>query len=145
MSIERLLDALGNLAVKYNLINWAGYGGSIYEINTATIEDYPILFLSPTDEIRVTKDYTSYGLTIYFIDRLLEDSSNDTQIFSAGELTLANFLRQVKLLPGILKVDEEYTIRLFTETEKMNDRCAGAYARVRIWVGNECAEWMEEE
>lgn len=145
MSLEFLLNNLCDVAIRYNLINYAAAGGSIYELNAETINGYPALFLSPTDDIYVDKSTTTYGLTVFYIDRLLGDSSNATQIYSNAILTITNFLRQVKSLDGILDV-EDYNIRVFSETEKMNDRLNGAYARVRIRVLNtlNCSLWFDE-
>lgn len=145
MSLELLLQSLGDLAIRYNLVNYSAAGPSIYMLNPRTIDSYPILFISPTDDIRIGKNITTYGLTLYYLERLLADSENETQIFSNAVLTLSNFLRQVKSLEGIVDVGE-YSVRLFTETEKMADRVAGGYARVEISVLNtlNCSIWFDE-
>lgn len=145
MSLELLLQSLGDLAIRYNLVNYSAAGPSIYMLNPRTIDSYPILFISPTDDIRIGKNITTYGLTLYYLERLLADSENETQIFSNAVLTLSNFLRQVKSLDGIVDVGD-YSVRLFTETEKMADRVAGGYARVEISVLNtlNCSIWFDE-
>ena len=146
MTLELLLNTLCELAVKYNLINYAAAGPSIYALNSATIKGYPFIFISPTDEVVVRKYLTTYGLTIFYCDRLLLDSMNETQIFSVGIDTINNFIRQLRKLDGIVEIGD-YSIRLFSENEKMNDRVNGAYARVNITVLNDlnCAAWFEEE
>ena len=145
MTLEHLINSLCELAIHYNLVNWAGSGPSIYELNSETINDYPVLFISPTDDITVSKSTTTFGLTFYYVDRLLSDSMNETQIFSVATTTLINFIRQIKSLGGVVSVGD-FNIRLFTNTEKMNDRCAGGYARVTITVVNtaNCAQWFDE-
>lgn len=136
MTLELLANILTEFALKRNLVNYASFGPSIYELNPKDIVAYPILFLSPTETINVGKNTTTYGFTFYFIDRLLEDSSNETQIFSIGADTLTNFLRQIKDFDWAVEVSDP-SIRLFTNSEKMQDRCAGAYTTVNLTVLND--------
>lgn len=139
MTIERLLYDISEISLKNNLVNAAYAGPSIYNINGTTVLDYPYLFTSPTDDITVGENTTRYGLTIYFVDRLLADSSNEVDVFSTGVETLKNIIRQLELLDEIVDVTDEPIIRLFTETQRMADACAGAYCRLSITVLNTAA------
>ena len=146
MTLELLIQVLCEFGLKRNLVNWASAGPSIYALNPEQIKYYPFLFISPTERIEVRTNTTEYGLTIYFADRLLEDRSNETQIFSIGAETLTNFLRQIENLEGIVDVTDP-SIRLFTNSEKMQDRLAGAYTTVTITVLNEvgCPTYFDSE
>lgn len=137
MTLQALLNIIGSIGIEDKLINFAGAGGSIYDINDLTIRDYPILYVSPTGTHRVEENFTSYQLTIFYIDRLLEDNSNGTNIHSTGVEVLKNIIRKVATLDGVIGVSDEYTINLFTETERMKDRCNGAYATLEITVLND--------
>lgn len=139
MTIERLLYDISEISLKNNLVNAAYAGPSIYNINGTTVLDYPYLFTSPTDDITVGENTTRYGLTLYYVDRLLSDSSNEVDIFSTGVETLKNIIRQLELLDEIVDVTDEPIIRLFTETQKMADSCAGAYCRLSITALNTAA------
>ena len=139
MTIERLLYDISEISLKNNLVNAAYAGPSIYNINGTTVRDYPYLFTSPTDDITVGDNTTRYGLTLYFVDRLLSDSSNEVDVFSAGVETLKNIIRQLELLDEIVDVTDEPIIRLFTETQRMADACAGAYCRLSITALNTAA------
>ena len=143
MTLQALLNIIGSIGIEDKLINFAGAGGSIYEINDLTIRDYPILYVSPTGTHRVEENFTSYQLTIFYIDRLLEDNSNGTNIHSTGVEVLKNIIRKVATLDGVISVSDEYTINLFTETERMKDRCNGSYATLEITVLNDyiCADY----
>ena len=139
MTIERLLYDISEISLNNNLVNAAYAGPSIYNINGTTVRDYPYLFTSPTDDITVGDNTTRYGLTLYYADRLLADSSNEVDVFSAGVETLKNIIRQLELLDEIVDVTDEPIIRLFTETQKMADACAGAYCRLSITALNTAA------
>lgn len=139
MTIERLLYDISEISLKNNLVNAAYAGPSIYNINGTTVRDYPYLFTSPTDDITVGDNTTRYGLTLYYADRLLADSSNEVDVFSAGVETLKNIIRQLELLDEIVDVTDEPIIRLFTETQRMADACAGAYCRLSITALNTAA------
>ena len=145
MSLELLLNIICDLAIKRNLVNYAAAGPSIYRLNDETIKDYPFIFASPTNNVVTRKNFTDYTLTLFYVDRLLLDSANETHIFSIANDTLVNLLRQLKQLEGIVDVSEP-TVRLFTETERMADRCAGGYTDVTVTVLNdaECPVIMDE-
>lgn len=137
MTLERLLLEIGNIGINDKLINYAAAGSSIYSLNAMTIRNYPILYVSPTGTHTVTENLTTYALTLFYIDRLVEDSTNDVDIHSAGIEVLKNIIRKIDFLEGVVDVDNTYSIQLFTETEKMSDRCNGAFAQINVTIQNE--------
>jgi len=137
MTLSRLLNTIGIIGVRDKLVNFTGCGGSVYELNDLSIHNYPILYVSPTGTHRVEENYTTYQLTIFYIDRLLEDNSNAVDIHSAAVEILKNIIRAIENTDGVIGVSDEYSINLFTETEKFKDRCNGAYATVEISVVND--------
>lgn len=137
MTLEGLLYAIGQIGINDRMINFAGAGGSIYEINDLTVRDYPLLYVSPTGTHRAGENYTTYQLTLFYIDRLLEDNSNGVAIHSTAVEVLKNLIRKARQLEGVVEISEEYTITLFTETEKMKDRCNGAYAQADFTILND--------
>lgn len=145
MTLEFLLNELCDLGIRHNLVNYAAAGGSVYSLNSETIDSYPFFFFSPTEDIRIEKNFTTYGLVVFYVDRLLGDNMNDTQVYSNGTLAIQNLMRQVKAMDGIVGVDD-YNIRVFSETEKMADKVNGAYARVNITTLNSynCSIYFDE-
>lgn len=136
MTLYALLNTIGDLGIKDKLINYSCAGSSIYQINDLPIRDYPILYCSPTGTHNVTENFTTYQLTLYYIDRLLEDSSNDVNIHSVGIEVLKNIINKIKKLDDVIEVGENYDITLFTETERMKDRTNGAFATIEVSVLN---------
>lgn len=135
MTLQTLLNIASELGIRENLVNFCANGPSVYALNPEEIKNYPLFFLSPTDNTVVGKTQTRYGITVYYMDRLLEDSSNETQIDSVAIETLRNFLKQLENEDGIVEISEP-SIRLFTSSEKMLDRVAGAYTTVNITTLN---------
>ena len=146
MTLETLLYNIGELALKNNLVNAYFAGGSLYELNAETINEYPIIFLTPAGDHTVKENTTRFSLTIYYADRLWDDDRNETDICSAAIETLKNLMRQISYLDWVAYVQEEPSIRLFTETERMNDRVAGAYMQVWVEILNAstCPEFLDE-
>lgn len=146
MTLETLLYNIGELALKNNLVNAYFAGGSLYELNAETINEYPIIFLTPAGDHTVKENTTRFSLAIYYADRLWDDDRNETDICSAAIETLKNLMRQISYLDWVAYVQEEPSIRLFTETERMNDRVAGAF--MQIWVevlnASTCPEFLDE-
>ena len=136
MTLEYLLYNIGKAAIRNKIINYAAAGGSIYELNAETIQDYPILFASPTGQHEVRVNTTDYEISLYYLDRLLRDNSNDIQIYSTAVENLKLTLKAIEEIEGVIEISETYTISNFTETEGMNDRVAGAFATVTITILN---------
>ncbi len=83
--------------------------------------------------------FTTYGFSLFYIDRLNEDHSNQVQIQSTGERTLRNIL--------LTLADEEieagyYIIQPFNQ--RFADECAGVYCDVHLTVPNDgtCPDWV---
>lgn len=83
--------------------------------------------------------FTTYGFSLFYIDRLNEDRSNQIQIQSTGERTLRNIL--------LILADEgiessPYTIQPFNQ--RFADECAGVYCDVQLTVSNDgtCPDWV---
>ena len=132
MNLKNLLDNIARLAINEKIINSAMAGTSLYELNPQAIKDYPMLFLAPTGDHIVTENYTTSEISLYYFDRLLEDNSNDIDIYSASIEELKNLVRKIKELPFVLKVEDGYRIRNFADTERFNDRLCGSYTTIDI-------------
>lgn len=132
MTLEALQYLVTDLALKHNLVNCAMSGPSIYAINPEDIKEYPLIFVSPTGTHTIKENTTRYSLTFFYMDRLFEDSSNEEAINSAGIETLRNLKLQLSKIEVVTDIQEDADIRLFTETERMADRVAGAY--MTIWI-----------
>lgn len=132
MTLEALQYLVTDLALKHNLVNCAMSGPSIYAINPEDIKEYPLIFVSPTGTHTIKENTTRYSLTFFYMDRLFEDSSNEETINSAGIETLRNLKLQLSKIEVVTDIQEDADIRLFTETERMADRVAGAY--MTIWI-----------
>lgn len=146
MTLEQLQYNIGEIALKNNLVNAYFAGGSLYELNAEVINEYPVIFLTPAGDHTVKENTTRFSLTIYYVDRLWDDDRNETDICSAAIETLKNIMRQINYLDWVAYVEDEPVIRLFTETERMSDRVAGAY--MQIWVetlnASTCPEFLDE-
>ena len=136
MTLELLSHAIGELAIKANLVNYYGAGGSLAELNNDVVVEYPLVYVSPSGVHQAKENVTRFSLTIYYADRLFEDNANETIILSTAIETLKNLHRQLPNIKWVEAVEEEPRIWNFTDTAKMSDRLAGAYMQVWIEVLN---------
>lgn len=136
MNLFELCKELGEFAKAQKLVGFSAAGASLAEINPLNVDWYPLFYIIPSGTHTVYENTTRFDLTLYYIDRLLEDNSNTIDIFSSSIENLKNILIGAKDIPGIVEIEDAYTIRNFLP-ERLNDRLAGAYANVRITVTND--------
>lgn len=144
MNLFELCKELGEMAKAQELVNFSAAGSSLAEINPLEVDHYPLFFIIPSGTHTVYENTTRFDLTLYYVERLLEDNTNTIDIFSSAIENLKNILNGARDIPGVVAVDDTYTIRNFMP-EKLNDRLAGAYAQVRITVANETVCFVEPE
>lgn len=137
MTLKQLTDAIAKLAIEQKCIQYSAAGTSIYQLNPKTINEYPVLFQAPTGQHLVTNNYTTFEITLYYFDRLTEDSINDIVIFSAAIEQLKNIIRGIETIDGVLKVGDDYRITNFSDEESFNDRICGGYATIEVTVRND--------
>ena len=132
MNLKNLIDEIAKLAIYQKCINYSAAGTSIYQLNPKAVKEYPVLFQSPTGQHLVTTNYTTYVITLYYLDRLTEDGINDIDIYSAGVENLKNLVRGIEGIEGVVKVENDYRITNFADTESFDDRLAGAYCTIEV-------------
>lgn len=137
MTLLELCNAIGDMAIEQKIINYAAAGTDINALNTQTIKDYPVCFVSPTGQHRVEENTTRYSLTLYYVERLLADSSNEMEILSVAVEQLKNLIIGIGGLDGVVGVDTNWMIQNFVATEDFADRLAGAYAQVEVIAVND--------
>ena len=136
MTLKQLMVNVNQLAINEKIINFAAAGNDIYALNGLNVDGYPILFTCPAGRHLVNDNTTSYSVTLFYIDRLLDDHSNDIEVFSTAIEQLKNLILKIDDLEGVLQVKDGYYITNFETDERLNDRCGGAYAEVEIVTNN---------
>lgn len=136
MNLKELVTNIGELAIQQKLVNYFAAGSSIYSLNPESIDHYPVLFLSPTGNHQAYDNTTRFSLTLYYFDRLLQDNSNDIDIYSSSIENLKNLVIGISGLEGVVETNKNYIIRNFNQ-EQMNDRLAGSYCTIDIVTLNE--------
>lgn len=136
MTLKQLIDEIARLAIEQKCINYSAAGTSIYQLNPRQVDSYPVLFQAPTGEHLVTDNYTTYEISLYYLDRLTQDSINDIVIYSAAIEQLKNIVRGVSNIEGVLKVEDGYHITNFADTESFDDALAGAFTTINVVTKN---------
>lgn len=137
MDLKTLLNEITKTAINQKVINYAAAGTDIYQLNARKIDAYPVLFVSPTGNHLVEQNTTTFEITLYYFDRLLEDNSNDIDIYSASIEQIKNLVRWIADIENVVSVADGYNITNFNETESFNDRIAGSYTTIQIEVIND--------
>lgn len=136
MTLKYLTNEIQRIAVNEQLINYSQAGSSLSEINPNEVIYYPVLFIAPTGTHRVNENTTEYSLTLYYMDRLLQDDTNAIDIYSVAVEELRNLILKIRDIEGVIDVSEQYDVRNYNMTNKLNDRTAGAYTEIRILTDN---------
>ena len=87
----------------------------------------------------------TYNFTLFYVDRLRADGSNEVEVQSVGIETLDNILRA---LPDLGVFPGSYTFQAFNQ--RFADQCAGVFCNVQLETakGSMCAaafEFLEQK
>ena len=110
----------------------------VYKLNAAPSVKYgAFAWTQGTHSGRIESWGTAFRFSLFYVDRLKEDGSNQIEVQSTACSVLDNILRL--LADNGLEV-EAWTINTFNE--KFSDVCAGAFAQVLIRVPKDtiCAD-----
>lgn len=132
MTLQNVIDTIAKYGIQNKIINCSMAGSSIYDINGETIDGYPLLFASPTGTHTIERDTSTYEITLYILDRLVQDRSNEMDVLSTSIEAMKNIIWGIATLDGIVDVSETLDIRNVTETEAFDDVIAGCYCTIEI-------------
>lgn len=76
-------------------------------------------------------DFVRYAFTVFYIDRLTENRSNEVEVQSTGIEVLENIIRTVE---DAVAGGARQTVSFVTFNQRFEDECAGAYARIDFTV-----------
>lgn len=132
-----LANLICKKAIGSRFFNWMAEG-DIYDINDKTIKDYPAGLVTFTGPHTDTGTLMRYRLSIFYIDRLTNDDSNSSQIYSLGIEVMKNLVNDLRHDENILKVSDEIQYIPFSgvEAQILSDRCCGVFCTLDITVRN---------
>ena len=102
----------------------------VFRLNALPDAKYGVLaWLQGEHRTSLESDLLQYAFTLFYVDRLTFDKSNEVEIQSVGIETLENILRT---LEGYGIVALEHYFRTFNQ--RFADECAGVYCTVTFEV-----------
>lgn len=132
MTLSEVYNAFSELALDQPNIRTVILN-DIYRLDTLKNVKYSVFGITPAYEHEEDEDYRYYNLHLYYIDRLIEDGSNDVDIQSIGFEVLSNIITAfLEQFEGKAELHEKTKYQTFYQ--KFVDECAGIYARVKISI-----------
>lgn len=136
MNYAKILYELLKIAIQQQGVNYAGQG-DIQEINSMTIKDYPIFWISATQPQTEYENYVDYNITLNYIDRekYQNDDRNDTDqplIHNNGMQIISNIVR--KFVEDLQPLNDVYPLsyNLWSDTEIFDDVCNGVWTEITL-------------
>ena len=137
MTLLQIIDILKGIALSQANIRSATDGDIYDALNGSLRVKYGAFHINQTSH-QTTENTDTYGLNLFYVDRLEDDDSNRLQIQSIGKTVLDNIVRTFC---------EDYdtdmpTITYTPFTQRFTDMTAGVYATITLTVFKEwtCAE-----
>lgn len=138
MTLLGLIKTMEMVASKQPSINMV-VENDIFRLNNKADARYGVFaFVQGTHNASVDSNVITYAFTLFYVDRLKNDRSNQIEIQSVGIQTLDNIIRSLDDM-GIF-VETGYTFQVFNQ--RFVDECAGAFCNVSLSVpvGSACPE-----
>ncbi|WP_346702543.1 hypothetical protein [uncultured Alistipes sp.] len=133
MTLEETIRTLEAVALQQQSVAMV-IDNDIFKLNTIPNAKYAVFAYTQGEHLTsVSGDLATYRLTLFYVDRLLADKSNQTQIQSTGTQVLRNIMTMMSELD--FQVDN-MPIQPFTQ--QFVDECAGVYCAVSIGAANGC-------
>lgn len=133
MTLEETIRTLEAVALQQQSVAMV-IDNDIFKLNTIPNAKYAVFAYTQGEHLTsVSGDLATYRLTLFYVDRLLADKSNQTEIQSTGTQVLRNILTMMSELD--FQVDN-MPIQPFTQ--QFVDECAGVYCAVAIGAANGC-------
>ena len=111
----------------------------IFRLNAKADARYGVFaFVQGQHSASIDSNAITYAFTLFYVDRLKDDKSNQIEIQSVGIQTLDNIIRKLDDL-GIYS-ETSYSFQVFNQ--RFIDECAGVFCNVNLSVpvGSECPE-----
>lgn len=141
MTLYQVIDGLKNIALTHPNIRTAK-DGSIYKIMNANPSVTYGVFIVTQNKHRQTEQFDYYGLTLFYVDRLVDNmEDNRLQIQSIAKQLLGNI---IATFCETYDVDFP-TITYQPFTEKFKDETAGQYAQFELEIPRDiiCSETFD--
>lgn len=142
MTLSEVIRKMEVVASKQPAINMI-VENDIFRLNNKADARYGVFaFVQGQHSASVASSLVTYAFTIFYVDRLKNDRSNQIEVQSVGIQTLDNILRQLDDL-GI-SPENTYTFQVFNQ--RFLDECAGVFCNVSLTVpaGSLCADDIED-
>lgn len=135
MTLYKLVQDVCNLGKAQPNVNFVTQG-DIYQLNHNQDVDYPAFVVTQGTHTGSDYDEEQFTLTLFAVDRLVSDKSNEIDVQSWANGVLLSVIKNIGDF-FIGTVQSGFKIQTFTE--KFDSLCAGAYVTLSINVDiNDC-------
>lgn len=140
MTLAQLIKLFEGIAKKQPSVNMI-VQQDVFRINSAPSLKYGVFAWTQGQHSGSVNGMSTYSFSLFYVDRLQEDLSNQIEIQSVGCETIGNILRSLD------EHDVEvgnYTMQTFNQ--RFTDECAGVFCNVTLSVlpTTECAEQYDD-
>lgn len=138
MTLSQLIKTLEIVASNQPSIKMV-VRNDIFRLNNKADARYGVFaWLQQQHTTSLDSSFITYAFTLFYVDRLRNDRSNQVEIQSVGIQTLDNIIRKLEEL-GIYS-ERTYTFQVFNQ--RFVDECAGVFCNVSfsVPVGSLCPE-----
>ena len=131
MTLYELIENIKNLGKSEPNVSFVTQG-DIYELNHQQDIDYPAFVVTQGTHFGSAENgVENYRLTLFLVDRLTSDKSNELDVQSWADTGLKNIISRIEE-HNLGVIQGQYTVQTFTE--KFDSLCAGAYVSLNIQV-----------
>ena len=128
MTLAQLINLFEGIAKEQPSINMI-VQQDVFRINSAPSLKYGVFAWTQGQHSGSINGMSAYSFSLFYVDRLKEDLSNQIEIQSVGCETIGNILRMLE------EYDVEvgnYTMQTFNQ--RFTDECAGVFCNVTLQV-----------
>lgn len=132
MTLYKLVQDVCNLGKSSPNVNFVSQG-DIYQLNHNQDVEYPAFIVTQGTHTGSDYDEEQFTLTLFAVDRLVSDKSNEIDVQSWANGVLMDIIKKIEEF-SIGIVQSGFKVQTFTE--KFDSLCAGAYATIAVNVDN---------
>lgn len=128
MNLAQFIERLKGVALAQPSVRTV-VENDVFRLNAMPSVDYGVFaFTQGQHRADMDREIITYVFSLFYVDRLTEDATNEVEVQSVGITTLTNIIHTIADDFGVAS----WTINTFNQ--RFADLCAGAYATVGIDV-----------